>query len=83
MIDDETIERISLCVRVIDEKTDELLDIADVLEDHGVNVKLDDGSFLNPVSKMRSEADVIWDEVEGILASLGLARVFAKKEISE
>lgn len=51
------------CVEVIDEKTDDLLEIAYELEKHQVNVKLDNGRYLNPVSTIRSKVEAIWDEV--------------------
>lgn len=49
--------------RIIDDKTNDLLDLADELERNNMNVKLDDGSYLNLVSTIRVKVDVIWDEV--------------------
>ena len=62
-------DRIWSCVNCIDKMTDELLDIADVLEEHQVNVKLKNNRYLNPVSAIRSKVDVIWDEVQMIVAN--------------
>lgn len=59
-------DRVRSCIDVIDEMTDDLLEIADTLEAHQVNVKLDNGRYLNPVSAIRSKVDVIWDEVLSI-----------------
>ena len=53
-------------LKVIDEKTDDLLEIADELQKHQVNVKLDNGQYLNPVFAIRSRVDIIWDEVQMI-----------------
>lgn len=64
--DNKRISRIRSYIKTIDEKTDDLLEIADVLEEHGVNVKLANGRFLNPVSAIRTKVDVIWDEVQAI-----------------
>ena len=50
-------------IKMIDEETNDLLDLADVLEEHNINVKLDNGRYLNPVSTIRTKVDVIWDEV--------------------
>lgn len=61
--DDKRISRIRSCIKTIDEKTDDLLEIADVLEAHQVNVKLDNGRYLNPVAAIRTKVDIIWDEV--------------------
>lgn len=61
--DDKRLNEIKSCIRTIDEKTDDLLAIADALEAHQVNVKLDNGRYLNPVSAIRAKVDIIWDEV--------------------
>ena len=53
-------------IELINRLTDELLEIADVLEEYEVNVRLDDGSYLNPVSNIRGKVDIIWDEVTGL-----------------
>ena len=66
-------ETISVHFKCIDDMTDDLLRIADVLEEHQVNVKLENGRYLNPVSAIRSKVDVIWDEVLAISACSGRA----------
>jgi len=58
-------------IKCIDDMTNDLLKIADVLEEHQINVKLDNGRYLNPVSAIRSKVDVIWDETQAIAATLG------------
>ncbi len=63
--------RLRSIVKTIDEKTDDLLEIADMLEEHQVNVKLENGRYLNPVSAIRSKVDVIWDEVQAMYRLLG------------
>ena len=63
-------DRIWSCVNCIDKMTNDLLDIADVLEEHQVNVKLKNNRYLNPVSAIRSKVDVIWDEVQEIVANI-------------
>lgn len=60
--------RVKSCIKCIDDMTDDLLEISDVLEEHQVNVKLENGRYLNPVSAIRSKVDVIWDEVQTIVA---------------
>lgn len=62
---------ISTHMKCIDYKTDDLLEIADVLEEYQVNVRLDDGRYLNPVSAIRNKVDIIWEEVQAIAATLG------------
>ena len=57
-------------VKTIDDMTDDLLEIADVLEEHQVNVK-HNGRWLNPVSAIRSKVDVIWEEVQGMVWESG------------
>ena len=64
--DDSRSSRIRSCIKTIDEKTGDLLKIADALEEHQINVKLDNGRYLNPVSAIRTKVDVIWDEVQAI-----------------
>ena len=54
------------CIKTIDEKTDDLLKIADVLEEHQINVKLANGRYLNPASAIRTKVSVIWNEVQMI-----------------
>ncbi len=63
-------DRTEGCIKCIDDMTDDLLEIADVLEEHQINVKLDNGRYLNPVSAIRSKVDVIWDEVQTMAAAL-------------
>lgn len=63
-------EAVKAHMECINSMTDDLLEIADVLEEHEVNVKLDDGWYLNPVSAIRSKVDVIWDCVLGIVAEM-------------
>ena len=58
-----------LHMKCINDMTDGLLEIADVLGEHQVNVKLDDGRYLNPVSAIRSKVDIIWDEALAIRAT--------------
>lgn len=57
-----SIRNIQQSIKMIDEKTSELLAVADVLEEYDVNVKLDNGRYLNPVSTIRTKVDIIWDE---------------------
>ena len=57
---------IALEIKRIDDLTNELLWIADVLETHQVNVKLDDGTYLNPVLGIRTMVEEIWNCVAGI-----------------
>ena len=59
---------LEICYKCIDDMTNDLLVIADVLEEHQVNVKLDNGRYLNPVSAIRSKVSVIWEEVQSIAA---------------
>lgn len=61
---------LSSCIKCIDDMTDDLLEIADVLEEYRVNVRLPNGRYLNPVSAIRSKVDVIWDEVQMILRNV-------------
>lgn len=70
MTDNRTTE-LKRCIKCIDDMTDDLLEIADALEEHQINVKLDNGRYLNPVSAIRSKVDVIWDETQAIAATLG------------
>ena len=58
----EAYRAISNAIRTIDEKTDDLLDLADDLEAYQVNHQMDNGAFINPVSKIRIKTDIIWDE---------------------
>ena len=53
------------CIKTIDDMTDDLLEIADVLEEHQINVKHGE-RYLNPVGAIRTKVDVIWDEVQMI-----------------
>lgn len=57
-----------LHVKYINDMTDDLLEIADVLEANQVNVKLDNGRYLNPVSAIRNKVDVIWEDTLAIQA---------------
>lgn len=59
------IENIRMRLRTIDAKTDDLLEIADILEAHQVNVR-HDGRWLNPASAIRTKVDIIFDEAEMI-----------------
>lgn len=70
MTDNRT-TRLKCCIKCIDDMTDDLLEIADALEEHQVNVKLENGRYLNPVSAIRSKVDVIWDEVQAMYHLLG------------
>lgn len=63
--------RLKSIAKTIDEKTDDLLEIADMLEEHQVNVKLENGRYLNPASAIRKKVDVIWDEVQAMYLLLG------------
>lgn len=63
-------EAVKAHMECINSMINDLLEIADVLEEHEVNVKLDDGLYLNPVSAIRSKADVIWDCVFSIVAEM-------------
>ncbi len=69
MTDNRTTE-LKSCMKCIDDMTDDLLEISDVLEEYQVNVRLENGRYLNPVSAIRSKVDVIWDEVQFIAAML-------------
>lgn len=55
---------IESCMKNINNMTADLLEIADALEEQRVNVKLDDGRYLNPASAIRSKVDLIWDEAK-------------------
>lgn len=57
-----TRDRVGISVKTIDDMTDDLLEIADVLEEHSVNV-MHEGRWLNPVSAIRSKVSIIWDDV--------------------
>lgn len=70
MTDNRTTE-LKCCIKCIDDMTDDLLEIADVLEEHQINVKLDNERYLNPVSAIRSKVDVIWEETLSMAAMLG------------
>lgn len=59
-------DRLSVNLKSIDDITDDLLDISDELKLHQVNVKLDNGAYLNPVSSIRSKVDAIWEETQSI-----------------
>lgn len=58
---------ISTHMKCIDNMTNDLLEIADILEDHLVSVKLDDGRYLNPAYAIRSKVDIIWEDVQAIV----------------
>lgn len=78
-IDEKELESINLLWKIIDEKTDKLLYIADVLEEHEINVRLEDGRYLNPVSTIRNDVDVLWDAVVDLFPHFGIALTFQKK----
>lgn len=80
MTDNRTTE-LKCCIKCIDDMTDDLLEIADALEEHQINVKLDNGRYLNPVSAIRSKVDVIWDETQAIAAMLRSEREKALEEL--
>lgn len=67
------IDAMQCCINTIDYMTDDLLEIADVLEEHQINVKIDDGLYLNPASAIRSKVDIITDEVRTIVYMINKA----------
>lgn len=69
-----TNDQITMFIKCIDDMTDDLLEIADVLEEYQINVKMENGRYLNPVSAIRSKVDVIWENTQAIMGNYEIVR---------